>query len=428
MANLFIITLMRAHVWARIAMPTRKPACGLSLPRRARRGAFLLATGLGLILWVGVLSYWASHLAYQERLSRAEGLAASISQLGADFDFYVHNNAAGLTTELNTAGTSAVALSATRLTDFTTNSWRFRPLGLAAAPTNWSISLDGIDIAMGVAREELGALPVGVLLLGTQTGEADALIDDIRVALAARSAQTDRDVLNAPDESGAIIIGAALSTGQSTFTTPAMSGLHPDLILRELRAGHELNNVLSAPLSFDAAASTRNLTNAGQLGVENAQVSGCTAALSRCTTASQTHVVDDQSLTALVASGTLSVFEAGSLGSANVLGAASVNTLGVTGAMNASGSVTAASAAELTNGSYDSMVVTQMFGSDQTGAGNQTTVLNAANATTLTTTDLETVNTRIGLGASQTPAFVTPLLVSKNASFGTVLTQGCSGC
>ena len=419
---------MRAQVWARIAMQTRKPACGLSLPRRARRGAFLLAAGLGLVLWVGSLSYWASHLAHQERLSRAEGLAAGISHLGADFVFYVHNNAAGFTTELNTAGTAAVALSATRLTDFTTNNWRFRPTGLAAAPANWAISLDGIDIAMGVAREEFGALPVGILLIGTQTGESDALVDDIRLALAARSAQTDRDVLNAPDEAGAIILGAALSAGQSTITTPAMSGLHPDLILRELRAGHELNNVLSAPLFFDAAASTRNLTNAGQLTVEDAQVSGCAAALSRCTTATQTHVVDDQSLTSLTASGTLSVFEAGSLGSTTIAGAVSMNTLTIAGAMTASGSVTAATAAELANGSYTTMVVTQVFGSDQTGADNQTTVLNAANATTLTTTGLETVNARVGLGASQTPAFVTPLLVSKNAAFGTVLTQGCSGC
>lgn len=430
MAKLCLISKLCAQVWACIAMSPGKGADRRRLARRERRGAFLLSAALGLVLWVGAVSMWTNHLAYQERLSRAEGLAAGIAELGADFDFYVHRNSAGFTAELDFAGTSAVGLSAGHLTAFTANNWRFKPASLGAAPSGWSISLDGVDIALGVAREEADARPVGILVLGTQSGEADALIDDLRKAIVARSSQNNREVLNEADEAGAILLGAAsLTPGQTTMSTPAMSGLHSDLVLREARVGHALNNVMEASLAFDTASTDRNLSNAGKVTVGDAQVSGCASALSRCVTAAQTHVVaTDHTLTNMAVDGNFLVFDDARFGTASALATTKMNTLDTSGVLVTAGNITVDTAADLTNGRYGAMAATDVFGSDIAGAATQTTVLNATTAVTLATTDLIATRATVGRSATRSPALRTPLLVSKAAGFGAITTMGCNGC
>ena len=430
MAKLRPISKLPAQVWAWIALSPDKGAGRRRFARRERRGVFLVSAALGLFLWIGAVSMWVNHLAHQERLSRAEGLAAGIAELSADFDFYVHRNSAGFTAELELAGTSAATLSAGHLTAFTANNWRFKPASLGAAPSGWSISLDGVDIALGVAREADGALPVGILVLGVQSGEPDALIDDLRNALVARSSQNNRDVLNATDEAGAILLGvASLTTGQTTLSTPAMSGLHSDLVLREARVGHALNIVLDTPLMFDTGRSDRNLSNAGKVVVGDAQVTGCTIALSRCVNAAQTHIVTaSQTLTSLDTGGNLFAFGDANIGSASALANTKMNNLSTTGALVTAGNITVDTAADLTSGQYGSMVATDVFGSDIAGTATQTTVLNVATATTLATTELVSTSATLGHGASRSPAVQAPLLVSKVAGFGAIETMGCNGC
>jgi hypothetical protein len=399
------------------------------LPRGARRGALLLGVGFGLIMWVVLLSFWVNHSAIQKRLSRAEGLSVGIAELGADFDFYVHSNSVGFVAELNIAGTSAVPLSDTRLADFTSSGWRHRIENLPIAPSNWSISLNGLDIALGVAREETGGQPVGVLIIGTQPGEPDILMQDVRDALSARAEATGYDVLTAAEETGAYIVGSTLDTGQIALTTPALSGLHPDLILRGARAGHELNSVMSTPLIFDVAGSDHDLSNIGQLTTEDAQVLGCNASLAGCTAAGQTYVLEDQTLLSLNTNGPFSAFDTGTLTDLTVVGAAQMNELAVMEALIVDGSTTINTAAVLTTGDYAAMIVTQVFGSDVAGATTETSVSNVASATVLSTTTLRVENVSVGQGASRSPALSTPLFVSKTASFNNIITTGgCNGC
>lgn len=382
----------------------RRPCMG----RRARRGALLLAAALGLTLWALFMSWGAGWILEQRRQQAAAAQADTIAAIAADYDFFVFENATGLVGEMSSA--SAAALSPSRLIDFLgSHVW----LGgfPAADDTGFSIRVGSVNVAFGIAQNPTEQLPVGILALSAAQDAPPNLIVDVVAQLTARAGRERTESILTRQNAGEVIIGRTMDDDTVAMSTPFLSGIDPDLVLRTARAGHEDQTELSTDIQFDAVVG--DILDVRDFAAGTADVSGCDSGVQDCAQALTIDVIGDFDGEDVQFAGELFVSGDGLFASADFTGVSS-RELGLTDA--------------LTVASAQSTRV-----DIQSGSVGAATVQNAV-ATTLVAgaTQLvpELIVTRlIGPSIAVTGPIATGLIAVRQAVFGNLLVRdGCTGC
>ena len=414
------------------AQGSRNRASALRKPRRARRGFLLIGAALGLSLWVVMFSQIVLLRTEERAIARAEAVAIVLSDLGADFDLFVHQNQAGIVSDLSATGAQAMALSAARQSTFLASAWRLPVSGRGAATAPFALALNGLDVAFAVSVPDTKGAPMGVLLLQLQAGEPVRLLSDVETTLARKSTRHARDSLGNPRDIGALVLGAAMSHRQAALPVPMMSGLKTEYVFREARVGHDLLSPLETSIGFERDAlgvRQHAVTGAVALNAHSADVLqlGCLGSAAQCG-----------------AGPSVEVFGAGDANALTVNGPASV----VSGAQSAQ----AISQAELSGTNLDLSDAGQIAGAlsatlestliaARSQEGMSTRSLVTSSPAGAATARFDVVNTRdlfvetaafttsiIGQDATISPAISAGQLVARTGQFGLISTGSCLGC
>lgn len=376
--------------------------------RRARRGALLLAAALGLTLWALFMSWGAGWVLEQRRQQEAAAQADTIAAIAADYDFFVFENASGLVGEMSSA--SAAALSPSRVIDFLgSDVWLGRfP---AADEAGFMIRVGSVNVAFGIAQNLTEQLPVGILVLSAAQDASPSVIVDVVAQLTARSGRQRTESILTRQNAGEVIIGRTMDDDAVALSTPFLSGLDPDLVLRTARAGHEDQAELSTDIQFDAVVG--NILEVRDISTGTFDVSGCDGSVQDCAQAQAIDVIGDYDGEDVQFAGGLSVSGDARFASADFAGLSSRELALTNGLTVASGQSTQVDV--------------------QRGTVVAATIRNGvATALVAGSTELvpELIVTRlIGPNLAVTGPIATGLIAVRQAVFGNLLVRGgCTGC
>mgnify|MGYP000883403794 FL=1 len=428
----FAYVVIRTCLSAFGAQGSRNRASALRKPRRARRGFLLIGAALGLSLWVVIFSQIVLLRTEERAIARAEAVAIVLSDLGADFDLFVHQNQTGIVSDLSAADAQAMALSAARQSTFLASAWRLPVSGRGAVTAPFALALNGIDVAFAVSLPDTKGAPMGVLLLQLQAGEPVRLLSDVETTLARKSTIRARDSLGNPRDIGALVLGAAMSNRQAALTVPMLSGLKTEYVFREARVGHGLLSPLETSIGFERDAlgvRQHAVTGAVALNANSADVLqvGCMGSAAQCGAGPSVEVFGAVDVNALTVNGPASVVS-GVLSSQAVSQAElSGLSLVLSGAAQITGTLSATlEATFIAAGSQDGISTRSLVTSSPAGAA-------MARFDVVNTRDLfgETAaftTTTIGQDATISPAISAGQLVARTGQFGLVSTGSCLGC
>lgn len=418
----------------RICGPYRSPVWGseasFQAPRSARRGAALLGAGLAAMLWVIVLNMVAGQIVQQLRVERANGLAAGLASLAADYDFYVHEQSTTLGALLAAADEEALLLPNIERDAFLATGWRHSLAALPSVADPFSTSLPGLDIALGVAQSDLGEQPVGVIVVSAHEDVAPSFIRDVNEALERRSSNYATVVLADTDEVGELLLGSELTRDQLAFATAGYSELNPKLVLREARAGHEALRSMTTDLSFIDNSAGAGLVGAGLITADQVDLSGCSVSSGDCATAASITVaapVIDALADTVTIEGTLFTTVAATMAQAIVDGGIVSSEWDVDGQVVSRDELTVNSGARI--GTLESTAITaEDVITDGVAASSGVAITGSGYARIIRTDLLDTARADIGSGATVSPAIESNSLLSQSATFGSINVSRCSGC
>jgi hypothetical protein len=406
--------LERAPLFGLCALKFDTRASSIALrgkfPRRARKGSLLLGSAIALLLGVLILSQTLVLLAEEDRRARAASLATSLSDLAADYDLYVAQNMLNLTAHLNSLGGAAAFMPAGHTATFLGSGWRAPIAGLGMSATPYVVSMAGFDVGLGVAAADSVEGVTGFLLLNLQAGEEPRLLQDVRGALAQKTAEQGRIGLNSADGAGAEVLGGVLSERQLAIASPALADLNDEYVLRTVRIGHEHLTQIKTELTFTSdsfGVPTHSILAADHVAAVSAtaQNAVCLGAPHVCVSEAYLRFSKSDPLAALQVTGSVLAADHVNMGSLKV----------------SSGLVSEALSAAST------IEVTGQLALDDGGEVN-TLAAGRGLVGSLIAQNLQAERASLGEGATISPAVSADQVIARDGGFAQVVTGSCVGC
>ncbi len=226
-------------------------------PRRTRRGALMPAAVLAVLVITIVMSQFAQAQLRHASAARAEARAVQLAAIAADFDYYVHENRDALATGLTEAGRQGRQLSSGEKEAFEDD---LRADVARQMPGFTLTYLVGhIDSTL-----EGGTDIYGGLLLKTD-GASEVAMDTLLARLATYGVQ-DR-ILNLESFVQNVLGRALDDESERVILTAPLSGINPEYVLREDRAGHPPPKLVGGG-ALDLGGHKLTVTNLTATGVD----------------------------------------------------------------------------------------------------------------------------------------------------------------